>query len=122
FSNVMRCGICGQIILPAIEPIVPTTMGDLVHVACADREARMVYGWRTGRAPPSVGLALILLSFAAHSGIANGVLLLLLGTVAIGMCVSTGAGGGSLSHSCVGIRAKAMGSRGTQTCVPRACG
>jgi hypothetical protein len=80
----MRCVICRQAILDAIEPIVPTTMGDLVHMACADREARAAYCWRTGHALASAGLAIVLLSFAARSGACCEMLALLLMVVAVG--------------------------------------
>lgn len=61
----MRCAICGQSIRSAVEPVVPTMSGDMVHIDCANRQARTAYRWRTCRAIISACLAIILIGWAA---------------------------------------------------------
>jgi hypothetical protein len=62
----MRCAICGHTIQLAVEPIVSTTIGELVHVSCADRDAQRAYRWRTWRAAASAGIAIGLLVLAVR--------------------------------------------------------
>jgi hypothetical protein len=63
----MRCAICGHAIQPAAEPIVTTTMGEPVHISCADRDAQRAYHWRTYRAAMSASVAIGLLALAVHT-------------------------------------------------------
>lgn len=51
----MDCAICGRTI-EAGELFVSTTGGEVVHVACADQQARTAYGRRTVAALASAGL------------------------------------------------------------------
>src|SRR4051812_5229367 len=73
----MHCAICGQAILRATEPVVPTTTGDLVHLGSADRDARAAYHSRTFRAIISAAL-LIGLFLLATCTIQRGDMLLML--------------------------------------------
>lgn len=65
----MRCAICGQTTHSALESVVPTMSGDLVHINCANRQARIAYRWRTCRASISACLAIILIGLAARDDI-----------------------------------------------------
>jgi hypothetical protein len=66
-SNVMRCTICGHAMLRTTEPVISTTTGELVHIGCADREARSTYHWRTCHAALSAGIAVVLLALAVRA-------------------------------------------------------
>ena len=35
----MRCAICGNEVVSTYKAAIPTTTGEVVHIACADREA-----------------------------------------------------------------------------------
>jgi hypothetical protein len=65
----MRCAICHHAILPSAEPVVSTTMGELVHISCADCDALAAYRLRTYRAVVSTALVLGLLGLAAYAQI-----------------------------------------------------
>src|SRR4051812_5755728 len=79
----MRCAICRHAILPATEPVVSTTMGDFVHVSCADRDTRAGYRLRTYRVVLSAVVAIGLLGLAAYNQIGVIALITLLMLLAI---------------------------------------
>ena len=79
----MRCAICGHAILSAAEPVVSTATSELVHIDCADREARRAYRWRSCRAPVSAGIAIGLLALAVRAHGSDVVLLALLLILAV---------------------------------------
>jgi hypothetical protein len=74
----MHCVICGHAILSATEPVVSTTTSELVHIDCADREARRAYRRRTCRATTSTGIMIALLAVAVRTPGSDAVLLALL--------------------------------------------
>jgi hypothetical protein len=79
----MRCAICGHAVLPAAEPIVLTTTGNMVHIDCADREARRTYLWRTCRAAASAGIAIGLLALTVRAHASDAIFLALLIILAV---------------------------------------
>jgi hypothetical protein len=79
----MRCAICGHAILSGAEPVVATTTGNMVHIVCADREARRAYRWRTYHAAASSGIVIVLLALVVHAEGSDVVLLALLLILAI---------------------------------------
>jgi hypothetical protein len=74
----MRCAICGHELHSATLPVVSTTMGDFVHISCADRESSRAYHWRTFCAATSATLALGLLTVAVQTDLRGTALLALL--------------------------------------------
>jgi hypothetical protein len=79
----MRCPICGHAVLPAVEAVVSTTTGNMVHIDCADREAQRAYHWRTCRAAVSAGIAIGLLALAVRIEDSDVILLTLLLMLAV---------------------------------------
>lgn len=79
----MCCAICGLTIQPAAERVVSTTMGEFVHVRCADRDAQKAYRWRTCRAATSAGIAIALLILAIRAQSSDAILLALLLILAV---------------------------------------
>ncbi len=80
----MRCAICGQAVNPSIERVVPTMTGGLVHIACADQEARRAYRNRTYRAASSTVVAIVLIGFVRHANIGEVMFLILLTLLVVG--------------------------------------
>jgi len=74
----MRCAICGHAVQPDVERVVLTTMGEFVHVNCADLEAQRAYRRRTWRAAVSAGVGIGLLALAVRIENSDVVLLALL--------------------------------------------
>jgi hypothetical protein len=83
-GSAMRCAICGHELHSATMPVVSTTMGDFVHISCADGESCRAYRWRTFRATTSATLALVLLDLALQSNLRETALLALLVLLAVG--------------------------------------
>lgn len=79
----MRCAICGHAMQPAVERVVSTTMGELVHVSCADRDAQRAYCWRTCRAAASAGIAISLLVLVVRAHCSDAILVALLLILAV---------------------------------------
>jgi hypothetical protein len=79
----MCCAICGYAIQPDVEPIVSTTMGEFLHVSCADCDAERAYRRRTWRAAASAGIAIGLLALAVRAHGSDAILLALLLIIAV---------------------------------------
>lgn len=76
------CAICGQPI--AQHPAVPTTRGQLVHVRCADTQARAAYKRRTAHALLSGLVAVAIVAGSATSGLPPALVVLLAVALACG--------------------------------------
>ena len=69
-SMVIEPSVCALCNRPASDaPTVPTTSGEVVHVACAERDAARAYRRRTWRSGGSAFLLLVLLVGAKWAGL-----------------------------------------------------
>jgi hypothetical protein len=65
----IRCAICARIITATSELWTPTSDGAVVHVVCADRQARFAYWLRAIRAAISAIVVIGMLLLAQRSGV-----------------------------------------------------
>lgn len=83
-SLMMQCAICGHTIKIESEAFVPTTTGEYVHIACADKQARATHLIRTMLAFTSAGLFTLLILRASFVGMADvGIVVLLVALVVL---------------------------------------
>ncbi len=74
-STAATCAICGHSVTN--QPTVPTVHGGVVHITCADRQARGAHRRRTAIATVAGAFILAVLTLAAASGLPGSSLVLL---------------------------------------------